>query len=128
MDTAEPSHRPWFDLRAILVLAFLVVVACLVVWSRAESYSREQFLWSLKERNVVWSVEREIDLWSTEWPFHNVKQPTAVYLRDGLFTDEDVRRLRWYFPGTTLFRTEQDESPNEISAEPLDPWLDHYPE
>ena len=61
MEVTEPSRQPWPDLPAILVLAFLGVVATFVVWKRAESVSREQFLTTLEDDTLgMWSVDTEI--------------------------------------------------------------------
>jgi hypothetical protein len=87
-------------------------------------YSREQFLSSLEAGGrVVMSVGRELDNWSTEWPFHNVQRPTLVYLREGSFAEEDVGRLRRSFPGVSLFVV-GDEAVTGITGRPLDPALE----
>jgi hypothetical protein len=31
--------------------------------------------------------------WSSDWPFHNVQRVVDIELRNGRFTDDDVRRL-----------------------------------
>lgn len=43
------------------------------------------------------------ETWSLDWPFHNVKWLSKLHLKDGVYTDDDVRHLRQRFPGMLIY-------------------------
>jgi hypothetical protein len=120
MDTPQPPRRRRFRLPAIATLAFLVVVTCLAAWQFAESHSRDRCLSDLKASGVLLTSVTTIDNWSSDWPFHNVTRVTAITLVDGLFKNEDVRRLRRAFPDVEIYRIVPG-SGRAFKAEPLAP-------
>jgi hypothetical protein len=106
MNAPEPSRRRRFDLPAIVaILAFVATLACFATWKWSESSSRSQILGALRDRDAVAAYGARIDAWSSEWPFHNAERATEIQLHDGRFNDEDIRRLRWAFPGVPIYHT-----------------------
>jgi hypothetical protein len=103
MDVPEPSRNVPFGLPAIAaILAFVAVPICFVTWKWAESASRSQCLREFEDRGAVGLVGAENEAWSSDWPFRNVERFTNIELIDGLFNDDDVRRLRRAFSGASI--------------------------
>jgi hypothetical protein len=103
MDTPEPSRNLPFGLPAIAaILAFVAVPICFATWKWAESASRNQCLREFQDRGAVALMGSGIEAWSSDWPFRNVQRYTNIELIDGLFNDDDVRRLRHAFPGASI--------------------------
>jgi hypothetical protein len=112
MDAPETSRRR-FDLPSITIRGFLVLVACFatcfVAWKREQAARRDEFLSDLKKRGALLptyngAVETAVDEWSSDWPFHNVRRVEIIWLVDGMFSNEDVRRLKRAFPGAEIYR------------------------
>jgi hypothetical protein len=103
MDAPMPSRRPWFDLRAAVILGFLALVACFVAWKWSESHSRDRCLSDLDNRGATISVRTQIDEWSGEWPFQNTERVTRIVLRDDRFNDDDLHRLRKLFARVPIY-------------------------
>ena len=118
-DTPEAPRRLWFDLRAIAIFASVVaIVACFVAWKWAESQSHDRCLSDLWDKGAPLYVGDQIDEWSSEWPFHNVRRTVSIGLTDQMFTDDDVRLLRRIFPGVEIWH---DKPPDEDSLPILIP-------
>jgi len=106
MDAPEPTRRPWFDLPAITILAFLAVVPCFVAWKWAESRNRNQCMSDLDAKGVMVGHQYVLDVWTREWPFHNADRTVGIVLGDGTYDHDDVLRLRRTFPGVPIYHDE----------------------
>jgi hypothetical protein len=78
-------------------------MACFAVLKRAESHNRVRCISDLEAKGVMMGCEPAIDVWSSEWPFHNVERIVRICVGDGTYNDDDIRRLRRTFPGVPIY-------------------------
>jgi hypothetical protein len=109
MDTPDRSHRRAVWLIVGLLLALPAIFAA---WRWRESVARERCVRELQTKRAIRHICSNTVAWSCDWPFFNVEQPNEIWIFEGRFDGDDVRRLRHAFLGVPIYKTDPDGIPD----------------